>query len=234
MKISVVSPSNRSDGLEIVSKCLMKQTFSNNDFEWLICGPTFTGISYHIPEPKKKKGDFYNLNKAWNACFNRAKGELIVSIVDYTEFEPDTLAKLWEHYVDNPTVCISGLGVQYKDGKISWVDPRIERNSVYLISPVDMELRLASIPRRAIQAVGGMDEEYDKVVAISEKELCLRIGSLGYKFYVDKGIIYKFYAHEDHGSEWDRLYSKSVEMLNKHTFELLGGTRKKLNYVNRE
>lgn len=219
MKISIVSPSNRINGLDIVGKCLEKQTF--RDFEWL---------KIH-KEPEKKEGDFYNLNKVWNQLFNKAQGELIVSIVDYTEFEPDTLSKLWEHYINSPLSCISGIGVQYKDGKVNWTDPRVSNQGIHMISPVDMEFRLCSVPRRAIQAVGGVDEEYDKVVAVSEKEMCLRIGYLGYKFYIDQSIVYKFYTHEDHGKEWDILYKKSVEMLGKHTYEILGGRRLQLPYV---
>lgn len=233
MKISVVSPSNRPDGLEIVSKCLMKQTFSNNDFEWIICGPIHLGISHHIPEPKKNKGDIYNLNKAWNKLFNAAKGELIVSIVDNTEFDKDTLAKLWQHYIDNPTIGISGWGKQYHNGRVSWVDPRKKDAKFYEIAPFDMEFRLCSLPKRGIQAAGGIDEEYDKVAALSEKDLSMRMAALGYRFFIDNTIMYKFYKHEDHGPEWDKKFVEGVKLINKHVQQIQKGKRLRMNYVAR-
>lgn len=237
MKITVVSPSNRKDGLEVVNKSLQKQTFQN--FEWLICAdytPSFYSVDSMTtlyPEPRKKRGDFYNLNKAWNLLFNKAEGELIVSIVDYTEFEPDTLQKLWDHYVNNPVTCVSGIGVRYKDGKPSWVDPRSIGKDKHIIHPIDMEFRLASVPRRAIQAVGGIDEEYDKVAANSEKEICVRMATLGYFFLIDESIIYKFYDYGGKSEIWQKKWKKAQEMLNTHLNEIAGNKRLQLNYVNR-
>ncbi len=217
-KITVVSPSNRKDGLAIVERCLCEQTFPS--WEWIVIG-------------EKKEGDFYNLNKAWNLAFNKAQGELIVSIVDYTEFAPDTLERLWNRYIENPITLISGVGMQYDKGELVWSDPRYQNKQIYPISPIDMEFRLASIPRRAIQAVGGMDEEYDKVVANSEKELCMRIASLGYLCLIDTNIVYKFYKHEDHGKEWDELFKESSKLLNQHYNEIVAGKRLYLDYVQR-
>lgn len=235
MKITVVSPSNRPEGLRVVDQSLIKQTFK--DFEWLICSPYdpagFLTTWKRFQEPAKKEGDFYNLNKAWNVLFNAAQGELIVSIVDYTEFPTDTLERLWEWYIKNPVTCVSGVGIQYKDNKKVWTDPRIEGRSVHPIHPQDMEFRIASMPRRAIQAVGGMDEEYDKAAAVSEKEICLRMGSLGYVFFVDETIAYKFYQHEPHGKEWDKKYKEAIKLVNHHYNEMVAGRRLYLNYVSR-
>lgn len=235
MKITIVSPSNRTGGLNIVGMCLKNQTMQ--DFEWLICSPKKEPqpISYnHFLEPEKKKGTFYSLNAAWNKLINQAKGELVVFIVDYTEFPPNALEILWKHYVDTPTSCVSGIGYQFNDkNELVWKDPRFQPKELFPIMPIDMELRLASIPRRAIQAVGGFDEEYDKVVANSEKEMCYRILTLGYIFVIDQRITYKFYKHEDHGKEWDRLYKESVKLMNKDVDEIRLGKRLRLNYVQR-
>src|SRR5258708_4137061 len=102
-KISVVTPSVRKEMLGIVEKCLKRQTF--RDFEWIIVGPpeicdlsleeaTEKDLenSYFYTEPTRK-GDYYNLNKAWNEGFRRAEGELIVSIQDGLWFPPDILEK---------------------------------------------------------------------------------------------------------------------------------------------
>jgi len=233
LKISVISASNREDGLDIVAKSLAKQTF--RDFEWIVCAPVnkkYLGITHgYIPEPKKGKEDFYNLNKAWNALINKSQGELIVSIVDYTEFLPNILEILWTHYITNPTTCISGVGYQFDGDKLVWQDLRIQHKTLYPIAPVDMELRLASIPKRAIQAVGGFDEEYDKVVANSEKEIAFRIFSLGYLFLIDERVTYKFAKHEPHGKKWDELYKKSCALLNHDLNEIKAGHKLKLDFV---
>ncbi len=236
IKISVVSPSNREDGLNKVADRLREQSFQ--DFEWLVCssyeflGGVNATPTRSFPDPSKRKGDYYNLNKAWNLLFSEAKGELIVSIVDYTEFGPDTLQKLWDRYTQNPISCISGIGEQYDGDNKIWDDPRYQNKKIYPISPLDMEFRVASIPRAAIYAVGGMDEEYDKVVACSEKEICLRMNALGYLFLIDTDVTYKFYKHEPHGGQWNKLYKKSVELLDHHLNEVLAGRRLKLPFVN--
>lgn len=239
-KISVTSPSNREDGLKVVYNCLIKQTFKN--FEWLICSPYETEwlnnpirLGYWFPEPEKKQGDLYNLNKCWNILFNNANGELVVSIVDYTEFEPNTLELLWEQYINNPTVCISGIGYQIKDNEIIWKDPRRTKIRVFQpINPTDMEFRLASVPLRGIKAAGGMEEEYDKYPANSEKELCLRLAALGYRFCLDQNIVYKFYEHGGHNQEWKDKYEKSLDRLEYYMNEIVAGRRLRLNYVSKE
>ena len=224
MKISVVTPSNRERGIEITRKCLDKQTF--REFEWLTCPGTVT-------EPKKRKGDIYNLNKAWNKLFSVAKGELIVSIVDNTEFDKNTLVKLWQHYIDNPVIGISGWGKQYNGNKVTWVDPRKKASKFYEIAPFDMEFRLCSLPRRGIQAVGGIDEEYDRVAALSEKDLSMRMAALGYKFYIDDTITYKFYQHEPHPPFWDKKFVEGVKLINKHGILIQKGKRLRMKYVDR-
>lgn len=234
-KISIISPTIRPDGLKIVEKSLKKQTFK--DFEWIVSDAN-PHSTYWIKLPHrllydcpKKKGEFYKLNSSWNNMINAAKGELIVFIVDNTEFPTNTLELLWEHYTTNPTTCISGVGSQFDGDKLVWQDPRMQFEKVHPIAPMDMEFRLASIPKRAIQAVGGLDEAYDTVVANSEKELCMRIFSLGYLFLIDQRIHYKFYKHEDHGKKWDKLYIKSCELLQAHKNEIQVGKRLRLNYV---
>ena len=85
--ISVLSPSIRVGGLDMVAKCLKRQTFT--DFEWLVSS------NYDPPEPARQvgttpKGDYYYaLNRDWNRLYSEVKGELIVNIVDLLWFPPD-------------------------------------------------------------------------------------------------------------------------------------------------
>jgi len=251
LKISVVTPSIRPEFLPIVGKCLSRQLFCS--FEWLIGAPQnlFTTIDREIghdydfklvPEPEKKEGDYYNLNKCWNSLFKKAKGELIVNIVDGLWFPPDTLEKLWIHYQTNPKSCVTTIGHQYdkvENGKpehMFWRDPRARSDlgSFYEVRETEMELCLASFPKQAVIDIGGFDEEYDKGAACSEKEAMLRIYNAGYKLFIDQSIEYRAIGHPRIGGneEWDKHYNIACELLFKHRKEIAEGRRLKLDYIN--
>ncbi len=233
--ISVITPSIRKEGLDMVSQCLKKQT--KTPFEWLIVGPepVRTDLGKFILEPPKKEGDFYCLNKAWNKAYQAAKGELIVNIVDYIWFSHDTLEKLWWHYQANPKALVTTVGHQYREivnGKpeyIMWQDPRarMDQGSFYEVAPSEMEMCLASIPRQAILDCGGLDEIYDTCPAVSEKEMCWRLDDLGYKFYIDQSIEYRALHHDRiKGDLWDKLYfEKTTPLFTKHMEERNLGKR---------
>lgn len=254
--ISIVTPSVRPEMLEMVAKCLKRQTFTK--WEWLIVGPNMNlsflpklglyapslenkigiGCFQFIREPKRRENDFYNLNKAWNTAFKNAKGQLIVSIVDGLWFPPDTLERLWTHFENDPTLCIGAIGHQYEkieNGRpegLKWVDPRIKKDQqFYEIDPIDMEWCIASIPLQALIGVGGIDEEYDKVAAISEKETNCRMAKLGYKFYLDQSIEYRAIYHPRLNDRWDEFYQKGCDLFAKHLREINEGKRLKLNYL---
>ena len=71
IKISVISPSIRPKGLEVVKESLSNQTFQ--DFEWLVEFGFGKKMSY---------------SKDVNKLLARAKGELIVSYQDYIKIQP--------------------------------------------------------------------------------------------------------------------------------------------------
>ena len=235
--ISVLTPSIRPGGLDMVAKCLKRQTFT--DWEWLVSSP------YDPPEPARQvgvtpKGDYhYALNRDWNKLYREVKGELIVNIVDLLWFPPDILEKFWVHYQENPKVLVTGIGHQYdqiENGKYEhkmWSDPRArtDQGSFYQIYPNDFEMCMASIPTKAVKDVGGLDEDYDYGAACSEKEMCLRMDKLGYQFYIDQGIEYRALHHDRLSKEWDEKYLIASEMYMRHGQEIADGKRIKLNYV---
>lgn len=245
MRISVVTPSVRPEMLAIVEKCLDRQTFTN--FEWLVIGPRalFEPESCFpkknadawefIEEPSKRAGDFYRLSGAFNAGFQTAKGELIVTIVDGIWFPPDTLERLWNHYQANPKGLVTTVGHQYdqldqygKPTNMMWQDPRarLDQGSFYEVAPSEMEMCIASMPRQAILDCGGIDEEYDKGPAVGEKEMCWRLDKLGYKFYIDQTIEYRAIHHPRLSSNWDEMYKKvTTPIFIKHMNELQLGQR---------
>lgn len=237
IKISVITPTLRPDSLKMNRKCLERQTFK--DFEWLVVSPYEYKHATWVPEPAKKKETFYNLNAAWNAAFKVSKGDLIVSIVDLLYFPPDILERLWSHYKANPEACVTFLGNQYKeivDGKpetVVWYDPRRQNKSFYQVDPLYFELCIASLPRKGIYDVGGVDEEYDRGAAVSEKELCKRLEKKGYTFWTDETLEYRALYHERIGGmeEWDKHYMTSCILYTKHTKEIAEGKRLKLDYL---
>lgn len=242
--ISVLTPTIRPEGLKMVARCLRRQDFT--DWEWIVVAPKEMDIEIEkalvnypqptiLAEPDKRAGDFYNLNKGWNMAYSKAQGELIVNIVDYIWFEPDTLTRLWNHYQANLKGLISSVGDQYEresDGKpinTVWVDPRRNNSdkSFFEVAPSEVEMCLCSIPKQAILDCGGLDEEYDKGAAISEKEMCWRLRQLGYQFFIDKGIEYRALKHDRIGGreKWDEKYKISCELFRKHYKEIENGIR---------
>src|SRR3990167_9819591 len=167
MKISVLSVSNRQNGLDMVKRCLDRQTF--DDFEWIIVSPLKLDLPNVVPDPPKST-PYWNLNACYNAGIKKCKGELIVSIQDFIWFEPTALEKFWFNYkAVGPKACISGVGDIYKDienGKpenIIWNDPR-KRNNVGGFSEcnaIDIEFNFSAIPRQAYYDIGGCDEVLD-------------------------------------------------------------------------
>ena len=222
MKISVVTPSCRKGGLDLIKKCLDWQEF--RDFEWITCTPyPFYGSHVQVPEPVKKDGETYNLNKCWNAMFKKAQGELIVSIVDLLWFPPDVLDNLWAYYQIDKMSCIGGLGNQYerleqeKPEGLVWSDPRFgfSDETYFKTQPLHFELCLASIPKKAILETLGMKEKWDHFAALSEKELCVRIEKLGYTFWFDKSLEYRAIQHPRLTKDWDERYQKGIQYFNE-------------------
>lgn len=237
MKISVLTPSVRPELLAIVEKCLARQTMQ--EYEWLVGSPKNYKYGDFIQEPPKREEDYYNLNKCMNSLYKAAKGELTVEITDGIWFEPDTLEKLWNHYEANPKACIGAVGNQYdeiKNGKpehLVWRDPRMrsDQGSFYEINPNDLELCIGSIPKQAIIDVGGLDEEFDKYAALSEKEMALRMDKAGYKFFLDQSIEYRAIKHPRLNSEWEAHYQEGVKYFQKCVHDILNGDRMRVDFL---
>lgn len=252
-KITVITPSVRPEMLEIVHKCLGRQTFK--DFEWIIASHLsdqdigFYHFAFSLPpkmkriikveDPPRRKGDYYRLNGAWNAAFKQAQGELIISIQDGLWFPPDMLEKFWEHYQNNPKALVSAIGHQYdriENGKPEhrvWTDPRqrTDFGSFYEVEPSELEFCIASVPKQSITDVGGIDEEFDKYAALSEKEMCYRMKKAGYQFFLDQGIEYRAIQHPRLNEEWEQRFQLGCVYYNKCLKEIAEGKRLKLDYL---
>ncbi len=198
-KISVITPSIRKDGLEIVRKALKRQTFK--DFSWFIGSSFDPGIAEATWVKDDFQGGFWTLNRIYNALVNRTK---------------DGLEKFYTCQKETGGL-ISGIGDQYEEiddhGKpkiVCWNDPRrtSKFGSFYECNWNDCEFNWGCLPRKLFLAVGGMDEELDFLgYGGDQLQLCNRLNDYGAHFYLDQTNESFTLRHgrEDFGgqSNWD-------------------------------
>ena len=166
IKVSVLCPTIRPKGLEIVRKSLMEQTF--REFEFLV-DINITGK--------------HDLNQSYNRLIKRAKGELIVSLQDYVKIAPDALQKLWEAYKNEPdtffTCPVGKVNNEEYQGEPKW-DWRVNENA-----QMDWrmwEIDFGACPKDALYKIGGFDEEIDGYWSMDNVNVGCRAELAGYKF----------------------------------------------------
>ena len=252
MKISVITPSIRKEGLGIVKKALEGQTFK--DFEWLISTPFhmgkhFTDVNMHWVEDDFEFG-FWTLNRTYNRLFREAKGELLVSLQDWVYVNPDGLKKFWDNYqAVGPKTLISGVGDQYekvdKWGKPEikiWSDPRHTEKygSFYECMPSDIEWNWAMFPRIAVFEAGGMDEKLDFLgFGGDQLQMGERLDMMGYKSYLDQTNESFTIRHDrsDYNGQanWDENHILFNGKYDKRKLELIEtGEWPVLHYLNKD
>jgi hypothetical protein len=198
--ISIITPSIRKSGLEIVQKALRRQTFT--DYEWLVGSPEDYGFGTWVKDPGKAEGDYWSIFKTYNALIKKAQGELVVSWQDHTFADPDCLEKFWLHYQTEPKTVVTAVGNKYKDDTWTaktWQDPRerSDQGSYYGCNWNDIELNLASFPMQGLIDVGGFDEDMDKYSSFCGLDVLHRLAcTKEYDFKIDQTI--KSYSTE-HG-----------------------------------
>jgi hypothetical protein len=169
MKISVLTPSIRAEGLKVVELTLLSSTFT--DFEWL----------YRLSVPGGKP----DLCHVYNDMMREAKGELIVSLQDYTRIQPDGLQRFWDKYQKYPDSAFTApLGKTIDWGEVAW-DWRKSCKEDDIIKFYQWEADYASCPAKFIREVGGWDEDYDSGWSYDNVDLAARMEKVGLKFRVD-------------------------------------------------
>jgi len=213
MKISVVTPTIRKAGLEIVRKALAKQT--EKDFEWLIGSP----FDPEIKEAKWVKDDFvggfWSLNRIYNKLFKNCSGKVVVSLQDWIHVPPTGVEAFLEALQQVGEAVISGVGDQYErlselgrpEVKV-WSDPRKNNNGFYECYPSDAEFNWVAFPKKLAYRVGGFDEGLDFLgVGGDQLQFCERLDAIGTKFYLDQSNESFTLRHgrEDFGGQkkWD-------------------------------
>lgn len=236
MKISVITPSIRKDGLDIVKKALENQTFDKNEFEWLVCSPSplpkrFTKLNYTWVDDDSEHG-FWALSRSYNKLFEAAEGELIVSLQDWIHIEPDGLQKFWENYEKmGPKSIITGCGDQYerldKWGKPEikiWSDPRKTEKygSFYELGNFDdIEFNWCCFPKQAVLDVGGADNILDFLgFGADLYQMADRLNDFGgYKFYIDQ-TNESFSIRHDRKDYGGQLYWNENHVLLNHKYDI--------------
>lgn len=163
MKISVITPSIRPEGLKIVQECLKNQTFT--DFEWLV----EVGL-----------GNKHDLNNAFNKMLKRASGELIVFYQDYIKIENDGLEKFWNEYQKDKTYLITapvGKSDDYTNPKYDWRAYKYED-----IGFQGWEIDWGACPKSILFEIGGFNEDLDKYWSFDNVDVAYRALKHGYKF----------------------------------------------------
>jgi len=243
MKVSIITPTIRKEGLDIVRKALKKQTF--RDFEWLI-GSRFDP---EIEEARWINDDFkdgyWSLNRIYNSLFHNSVGKIIITWQDWIYAGPEAVQKFVEN-VEKTNAVISGVGDQYEQlnkwGKPEikiWSDPRKTNKygSFYEVNSNDAEWNFCAFPKEAIIKIGGMDEELDFLgYGGDQLQASERMDQLGIKFYLDQTneSFTVRHSREDFGGQenWDKNHVLFNGKYDKRKQELIkNGEWPKLHYL---
>lgn len=191
-KVSIITPSIRKEGLDLIRESLLQQTFT--DWEWIVCSPFEVEDAIWVKDTFNT--GFWGLNRAYNALFEKATGDIIISWQDWIWLPPDALQKMVDA-VESTGGVVSGVGDQYQrlnedTGKPEvkiWSDPRknLNHGSFYECNTDDIEWNFAGFPRKAVFDVGGMDEHLDFLgYGGDQLQTMERIYEFGYKTFIDQ------------------------------------------------
>lgn len=216
--LTVICVTKRKGGYKFLAEQLLKQTFK--DFEVIVADETISGEDLgqiHRFKPRQKnEGDVWNLNKAYNDCLKKVKGELIVFLQDFIEIPANGLQRFWDLYQLYPNDLITGCGHKYKDGKIVETDDRCfgDRKLV----PSDWtyyELNWASCPNKVAPA---FEENMDKNYGGENQCFALK-ASLIFKanIWLDRTNECKGLVHEDRPSDWEQEH---LNKANRHNQQI--------------
>lgn len=208
-RITVITPTIRPDGLEIVETALKRQT--NQNFEWLV-GSSFrpqVGACKWVKDDFK--GGAWTLNRIYNKLVRESQGDIIVSIQDFTFFDATALERFGTQLRLLTGAVLSGVGDKYEEvypypsGKF-WRDPRDSGTGNIREAGFfgDIEFNFCALPKGFFYDVGGFDESLDflgyGMDGYSVMERLYLKG--GYKFYIDEGIKSYSLAH-GRAKDWE-------------------------------
>lgn len=204
--ITILTPSIRKTGLDVVKKALGRQTYT--DFEWLIGSPFDPKMGKWVKDDFT--GGVWSLNRIYNKMIRASRGDIIVSIQDHTFCTPEALEKFVFWLKDNENYVISGVGDKYDKvypelGTKVWSDPRKRNTGQFRAVPFpEIEGNFCALHKKALYDVGGFDESLDfKGYGMDWYNVLDRLSRKdNYEFYLDESN--ESYS-ETHGrvKDWD-------------------------------
>lgn len=218
-KISVIIVTNRKGGAESAMVQVAKQTFK--DWEVVVADdstiPPFYDVAFNPRQ--KKEGDVWNLNKAYNDCLKKAKGELIVFLQDFIEIPANGLQRFWDIYRLYPNDLVTGCGHKYKDGKLVETDERCF--GTYQLVESDWsyyELNWSSCPSKIAPK---FEEDMDKFYGGENQIFALKAKlEHGSEVWLDRTNVCKGLVHEDRPENWESCHINKNNRHNKKIKEL--------------
>lgn len=215
MKISILTPTIRPQGLIYIQESLKKQTLQ--DFEWLVeIGCPWKGI---------------DLCKSMNRMLKRSNGEIVISWQDYIVAKDDALECFWDKYTElGKRILITAPVGKTSDWKdIAW-DWRKYKDGA--IEPNEWEADFACAPLQAFKDIGGYDEQFDNAWSWENADVALRASKAGYSFYCDnrnQAVAFDHDKAEKHpwrgGKTNADLFNTKKSLLNSTNYPF------KLNYL---
>lgn len=193
--IDIICPTNRPGSLKIVDKSLKRQTYK--DWNLIVCSPEDPNLTIPykwIKDPGKKEGEYWSLYSVYNLLVKESTAPLLVSWQDNTFLMPTGLEVFWKHFVDDPMTIVSAVGDKYSDEDFvikTWKDPRkrTDFGTYYETIPNNIEINMASFPRKSFFDVGGFDEDLNKYSSLCGLDVLIRLDVLGkYKFMLDQTL----------------------------------------------
>lgn len=185
-KISIITPSIRPKGLEVIFDGLKEQFTDREEWEWLP----------RLSIPGENPDLCYQMNQA----LKEAQGELIVFLQDWIHITPDALETIWEAYKDNEgyafTFPVGKVLNQDGSGKVKWDWRNAPRAEGPNIPWMHWEMDFAACPKHFITDAGGFDEEFDQGFGWEEKDLARRMANLSCKFMVFQDVKGKAWDHD--------------------------------------
>jgi hypothetical protein len=168
-RITVITPSIRPEGVEVVKHTLEGQTL--RDFEWI------PKLSVPGPVP--------DLCRSCNDALRDARGELIVFVQDYIKLAPDALQRAWMNYKKHPnTAFTSPVGKTFDWISVVW-EWRKHTPIDTVLEYYQWEIDFGYIAKSAILEVGGFDEDYDSGFGWENVDLAYRLSKMGVEFRCD-------------------------------------------------
>lgn len=181
IEISVITPSIRPEGLEVVRRTLNGQSFRN--FEWI---PKLSVVK-EIPD----------LCRSCNDALRVSKGKIIVFLQDYISLlSSDALRKIYDlHQKYGKTAFTYPVGKTIDWKTVDW-EWRKHMSIDTVLEYHHWEIDFGSIERSAIFEVGGFDEDYDSGFGWENVDLAYRLNKLGLNFRCDSDILSVAFDHD--------------------------------------